>query len=90
MLLQAGGLTPDIKYCKDCTSEVQLALTGKSPGEGSPVLTLLNHSFLPTGIFHLRYEWEFSYSRQSFGYCNYFLLTGLLATYYDIKKIFIY
>jgi hypothetical protein len=30
----------------------------------SPVLPLLNHSFPPTGIFHLRYEWEFSYSGQ--------------------------
>lgn len=34
MLFQAGGLTPDIKHCKDSASEVQLALTGESPGEG--------------------------------------------------------
>jgi len=32
--LQAGGLTPDVKYCKDCAGEVQLALSGKCPGEG--------------------------------------------------------
>ncbi|MGD9927905.1 MAG: hypothetical protein AB7S66_10185 [Sphaerochaeta sp.] len=37
-----------------------------SPPSGilSPVLPPLNHSFPPTGIFHLRYEWEFSYSGQ--------------------------
>jgi hypothetical protein len=43
----------------------QRASSSFSPsGILNPIIILLNHSFPPTGIFHLRYEWKFSYSRQ--------------------------